>query len=456
MSINTIYKILIIDDDPNIRLLLKTFLTNPRYEIYEAMNVEDGIEISKTYLPHLVFLDINLDETSGFEYLNWKSQIQSLENTSVIMMSTDAFSRNIKLAMALGSVDFIAKPLINRTVLMKTRKALFNRGKQSTAETELRPIEAECLIECSIYADTDQGIVLDSDVKISSSEQIKILAKNQMPLKKVSPCQRRPSGQLRTILQINDETNKNEECHNSTISSEQILERDLELVYVLDDDANFCKLIQAFLEKFNVKTKSFHDPIEMKAALQQNSPSICVIDLSINDINDSYKIIKDISQNHPGISILIATGTEDQNATAHGLEVGANDYILKPVNRDQLFNKLIKIISEKNEEINLENFNTRNEPEQSQICLSTTVIAIDEMGMQFRMKSLIQKGAYVTIRIPDETGEEVQDLNLMITKAKSNYEDEDFCIYGEYLTIKEEEIAQQLASSYQSKEEGYE
>ncbi|NOZ36239.1 MAG: response regulator, partial [Chlorobi bacterium] len=59
------YKILIIDDEKDVREILKFNIANAGYKVYTAKNGKDGIELVKTKKPHLIILDVMMPKKDG-------------------------------------------------------------------------------------------------------------------------------------------------------------------------------------------------------------------------------------------------------------------------------------------------------------------------------------------------------------------------------------------------------
>ncbi|MBA2612064.1 MAG: response regulator [Bacteroidetes bacterium] len=105
-------KILIVDDEADIRFLLKRALTSHNYSVLEAGNLKQGLEIYNESNPDIVILDVNLPDGSGIYYARKFKN----EKNIVIFISAD----HDKLAEGykeLGANGFIQKPfLINELI----------------------------------------------------------------------------------------------------------------------------------------------------------------------------------------------------------------------------------------------------------------------------------------------------------------------------------------------------
>ena len=115
-------KILVIDDDRDICLLLKRFLTKHNYEVAEVYAGKKALELMNSFVPDLVLCDFRLDDMDGTTLLvKIKEQ---LPEVPVIIMT--GYS-DIKIAvevMKLGAYDYIGKPLFPDEILVTIKKAL--------------------------------------------------------------------------------------------------------------------------------------------------------------------------------------------------------------------------------------------------------------------------------------------------------------------------------------------
>lgn len=120
------FKLLIVDDDANLRLLLRLALANKRYTIYEAANGEIALTMCSDLNPDLILLDIALP---GMDGINVLQQIRQVNQTvCVLMVSALNMQKWIFSAMSHGADGFIAKPL-NVTMLHQTVAKHLNSGR---------------------------------------------------------------------------------------------------------------------------------------------------------------------------------------------------------------------------------------------------------------------------------------------------------------------------------------
>ena len=119
---NQMQTILIIDDDRDMCLLLKRFLTRHNYEVLEAYNGKKALELLESTEPSLVMCDFRLEDMEGNVLLGKIKEIYPHLPVIIITGYSD-----IKIAvevMKMGAYDYITKPLFPDEILVTIKKAL--------------------------------------------------------------------------------------------------------------------------------------------------------------------------------------------------------------------------------------------------------------------------------------------------------------------------------------------
>lgn len=128
-------KILIIDDEKDLCLVLSRFLSKHGYEVLEANKGKRALELIQDSVPDLILCDFMLDDMDGTTVLKAIKEM----NPAIPVIIITGFS-NIKTAvevMRLGAVDYIIKPLIPEEILLTIRKALDQASRrQGSQEAE--------------------------------------------------------------------------------------------------------------------------------------------------------------------------------------------------------------------------------------------------------------------------------------------------------------------------------
>ncbi|TCJ17822.1 sigma-54-dependent Fis family transcriptional regulator [Flaviaesturariibacter flavus] len=123
-------KILIVDDDRDMCLLLKRFLTRHNFEVLEAYSGKKALELLETVEPDLVMCDFRLEDMEGNVLLGKIKEIYPQVPVIIITGYSD-----IKIAvevMKMGAYDYITKPLFPDEILVTIKKALEAASSQDT------------------------------------------------------------------------------------------------------------------------------------------------------------------------------------------------------------------------------------------------------------------------------------------------------------------------------------
>lgn len=116
-------KILVVDDEPDIRNLIKEILEDENFEVTVAENAQQAQHIYTDFKPHLIMLDIWMPDMDGITLLKqWNDNGQL--NIPVIMISGHGTIETAVEATRLGAYDFIEKPLSLAKLTLTVRHAL--------------------------------------------------------------------------------------------------------------------------------------------------------------------------------------------------------------------------------------------------------------------------------------------------------------------------------------------
>jgi two-component system, OmpR family, KDP operon response regulator KdpE len=114
-------KILIVDDDPQIRRVLKVILAGERYEFAEARSGEAALLQLREFLPDLVLLDINMPGMGGLEACR---SIRESSEVPIIVLTVRNEEEHTVEALDAGADDYVTKPFGKQELLARIRAAL--------------------------------------------------------------------------------------------------------------------------------------------------------------------------------------------------------------------------------------------------------------------------------------------------------------------------------------------
>ena len=140
--------ILVVDDREVDRRLIRKMLESGGYEVLEAADGEEGLEMTRLHKPDLIIADTLMPEMDGFHFLRNIKKDESTKTIPFILYSAVYTGRrDEKLALSLGANVFIQKPMDTGKFLLKVEAAIkdVENGKE-TATAELALEDEEYLI----------------------------------------------------------------------------------------------------------------------------------------------------------------------------------------------------------------------------------------------------------------------------------------------------------------------
>jgi len=128
-------RILVVDDEPQIRRIMRETLTAAGYEVDDARNGLDALEKFRDFRPDLMLLDINMPEMDGVEVCK---AIRRDSNVAIIMLTVRKSDADKVAALDAGADDFVAKPFSTPELLARVRAALRRVPVASAAPAKLQ------------------------------------------------------------------------------------------------------------------------------------------------------------------------------------------------------------------------------------------------------------------------------------------------------------------------------
>ncbi len=127
--------ILITDDDPNIREVLRIALTQAGFAVTEAADGTAALSAVGRVLPDLIVLDIGLPEMDGLEVCR---TIRRTSTVPILFLTAQGDEIDRVVGLELGADDYVAKPFSPRELVARVRAILKRAGAEPAAEDLLR------------------------------------------------------------------------------------------------------------------------------------------------------------------------------------------------------------------------------------------------------------------------------------------------------------------------------
>ncbi len=160
---NNKYKILLVEDEPNICNLVSTMLESAGYQAIAAHTCAMARMMFASHVPDLVILDLGLPDEDGMSFL---TRLRRESLVPVIVLSARTDEQDKVQALDEGANDYVTKPFGSAELLARVRSALRN-SRRSGEEHAIRRFELKELV---IDYDSRQVFMRGEEVKLTQTE----------------------------------------------------------------------------------------------------------------------------------------------------------------------------------------------------------------------------------------------------------------------------------------------
>lgn len=155
-------KILLVDDEERIRKLLNLYLTREGYEIIEAGNGKEALELALNEDFHCILLDLMMPEMDGIEVAK---ELRKEKSTPVIMLTAKGEEADRVEGLEVGADDYIVKPFSPREVVLRV-KAILRRSSE-TAFIEKDSSAKDMIVYEHLVIDNDAHRVTANNTRVN-------------------------------------------------------------------------------------------------------------------------------------------------------------------------------------------------------------------------------------------------------------------------------------------------
>lgn len=162
---NNKYKILLVEDDENIRIMVGAMLESAGYQVIETRSCAAAITLASSHIPDLILLDLGLPDGDGIELLEY---VRGHDLTPIIVLSARTNEEEKVRAFDLGANDYITKPFGAAEFLARVRSVL--RFSRHCADTGCLSGGVYQIRDLKIDYDARRVFVGDTEVKLTQTE----------------------------------------------------------------------------------------------------------------------------------------------------------------------------------------------------------------------------------------------------------------------------------------------
>jgi len=132
---NAAYKILVVEDEPDIRKLVHYNLTQDHYRVIEAESGDQALKLIQRDKPSLVILDLMMPGMSGLEVCRVLRGQDETAKLPILILTAKAGEADRVLGLELGADDYLAKPFSPRELVARVRAILRRANGAGQSET---------------------------------------------------------------------------------------------------------------------------------------------------------------------------------------------------------------------------------------------------------------------------------------------------------------------------------
>lgn len=118
------YKILLVDDDPNILISLEFLMRKSGYDVLIARNGTEALELLNDNVPDLTLLDIMMPDVDGYEICKHIKSSKKLKHSKVVFLSAKTKESDIQKGYKLGADLYVTKPFSTKELVKKIDELL--------------------------------------------------------------------------------------------------------------------------------------------------------------------------------------------------------------------------------------------------------------------------------------------------------------------------------------------
>jgi DNA-binding response OmpR family regulator len=131
-------KILVIEDEPEMRRNITALLRYHNYEPVGAENGRQGIEVARRENPDLILCDVMMPELDGYAVIQALQNDQALARIPFIFLTAKGEKHDLRSGMELGADDYLTKPVANADLIRAIESRLRRSGQQQVIR-EFKP-----------------------------------------------------------------------------------------------------------------------------------------------------------------------------------------------------------------------------------------------------------------------------------------------------------------------------
>ena len=158
-------KVLVIDDDPELRKIMEVMLKPSEFSVYLAQSGEEGLKKAYLIHPDLVILDITMPGMNGFEVC---SRLREFSNFPILILTARIQEKDLLHGFSVGADDYLGKPFSRNELEARVRALLRRSNNQYSGETSFINAYTDPFLEIDLSLRTVK--LMGKSVELSPKE----------------------------------------------------------------------------------------------------------------------------------------------------------------------------------------------------------------------------------------------------------------------------------------------
>ena len=334
------YRLLIVEDQPENRLLLRRLLEPLGFELREAANGQEAVALFEQWHPDLIWMDIRMPVMDGLEAVRRIRATKAGADTKIIALTAHALEEEREPIMAAGCDDLVRKPIREQELFGALArhlrlKFIYEKAprQESTPEAPgltLRPEQLDAL-PAELLQDLRQAVVeLDTARTHALIEQV---TERDASLGRALNTLATQLGYKRLLKLlkkgISNRTDLMSEDKKPTSTREEIL--------VVDDTPASLRLLTELLTRHGYHVRPAEDGALALESVAAKTPDLILLDVSMPGM-DGYEVCRRLKADEKSsrIPVIFISAFGDTRQKVTGFEAGGIDYITKPFEAEEV------------------------------------------------------------------------------------------------------------------------
>jgi two-component system phosphate regulon response regulator PhoB len=127
-------RVLVVDDEPDVRMLLRTNLRAAGFDVLEAANGAEGLALAKHDLPAVIILDLMMPEMNGIEVCRALRKHPPTSRIPILMLTAKTAEEDKVAGFEVGADDYVTKPFSPREVILRVRAVARRKPDQGSGK----------------------------------------------------------------------------------------------------------------------------------------------------------------------------------------------------------------------------------------------------------------------------------------------------------------------------------